>query len=73
VSTPTLPELVEIVDVIKQHADLIGRKKLAIVTSQLTSFGVARQFGALAPGSLLTVQVFKERHAALAWLNSPSA
>ena len=32
------------------------------------TFGVARQFGALAPGEFLTVQVFKDRDAALAWL-----
>jgi hypothetical protein len=45
---------------------------LAIVTSRPVTFGVARQFGALAPGTLLTVQVFKDRHAALAWLTEPS-
>ena len=73
VSTPTLPELAEIVDVIKQHAHLIGRKKLAIVTSQPATFGVSRQFGAMAPASLLTVQVFRERDGALAWLKVPSA
>jgi hypothetical protein len=32
------------------------------------SFGVARQFGALAPGEFLTVRVFKDRDTALAWL-----
>jgi hypothetical protein len=67
-TVPTLPELEEIVGVIRQHATTIGRKKLAIVTARPVAFGVARQFGALAPGTILTVQVFKDRVAALAWL-----
>ena len=70
-STPTLPELVEIVDVIKQNANVIGRKRVAIVTSRPLIFGVARQFGALAPGSVLTVQIFKDRDTAFVWLNAP--
>ena len=73
VTVPTLPELEEIAGVIRRHAAVIGRKKLAIVTSRPVTFGVARQFGALAPGALLTVQVFKDRHAARAWLTEPSA
>ena len=71
ISIPTLPELDEIVGLIRRHATAIGRKKLAIVTSRPVTFGVARQFGALAPGGLL-VQVFKDRDLALAWLKAPS-
>jgi hypothetical protein len=67
-NVPTLPELEEIVGYIRKHADIIGQKKIAIVASRAVSFGVARQFGALAPGALLTVRVFKDRDEALAWL-----
>ena len=72
ITVPTLPELEEISGMIRRNATVIGRKKMAIVTSRPVTFGVARQFGALAPGTLLTVQVFKDRHAALAWLKEPS-
>jgi hypothetical protein len=71
-SIPTLPELNEIAGFIRSHAAAIGRKKMAIVTSRPLTYGVARQFGALAPGGLLTVQVFKDRDEALAWLAQPS-
>jgi hypothetical protein len=71
-SIPTLPELDEIVGLIRRHASAIGRKKLAVVTSRPVTFGVARQFGALAPGGVLTVQVFRDRDVALAWLREPS-
>lgn len=66
-NVPSLSELEEIVEHIRRHASVIGQKKIAIVTSRPVTFGVARQFGALAPG-LMTVQVFKDRDAALAWL-----
>jgi hypothetical protein len=65
---PTLPDLEEIVTHIRRHAMAIGQKKIAIVTTRPVTFGVARQFGALAPGGLLTVRVFTDREAALAWL-----
>ena len=67
-SVPTLAELEEIVGLIRRHATEIGQKKLAIVTMRPVTFGVARQFGALAPDGVLTVQVFRDRDAALAWL-----
>ena len=66
-SVPSLSELEDIVEHIRRHANAIGQKKIAIVTSRPVTFGVARQFGALAPG-VMTVQVFKDRDAALAWL-----
>jgi sulfate adenylyltransferase subunit 1 (EFTu-like GTPase family) len=65
---PTLAELEEIVGYMRRYQSAIGQKKIAIVTTRPVSFGVARQFGALAPGGFLTVQVFKDRDAALAWL-----
>jgi hypothetical protein len=68
VTVPTLPDLEEIVTYIRRYANAIGQKKVAIVTTRPVTFGVARQFGALAPGGLLTVRVFKDRDAALAWL-----
>jgi hypothetical protein len=67
-NVPTLSELEEIVGIMRNNASVIGQKKIAIVTTRPVSFGVARQFGALAPGGLLTVKVFKDRDAALAWL-----
>jgi hypothetical protein len=71
ISIPTLPELDEIVGLMRRHATAIGRKKLAVVTSRPVTFGVARQFGALVPGQLF-VQVFRDRDVALAWLKDPS-
>ena len=68
VNVPTLLELEEIVEYIRRYASVIGQKKIAIVSTRPVSFGVARQFGALAPGGLLTVRVFKDRDAALGWL-----
>jgi hypothetical protein len=67
-NVPTLAELEEIVTYIKRHASAIGQVKIAMVTNRAVTFGVARQFGALAPGGFLTVQMFKDRDAALAWL-----
>src|SRR5262245_38041232 len=67
-NVPSLIELEEIVGYIRRYASFIGQKRIAIVTTRAVSYGVARQFGALAPGDLLTVRVFKDRHAALAWL-----
>ena len=67
-NVPTFSELEEIVGFIRRHASAIGQKKIAIVTTRPVTFGVARQFSALAPGDLLTIQVFKDRDAALAWL-----
>ena len=63
----TLAELGEIVGYIRRHASAIGQKKIAIVSARPVSFGVARQFAALVPAHL-TVRVFKDRDAALAWL-----
>lgn len=67
-NVPTLQELEEIVLVIRRHAEAIGQTKIAIITEEPVTFGVARQFGAIAPSAFLTVQVFRDRHAALAWL-----
>jgi hypothetical protein len=67
-NVPTLLELEEIVGFIRRHANAIGQKKIAIVSTRPLTFGVARQFSALAPGDLLTIHVFKDREAALAWL-----
>jgi hypothetical protein len=67
-NVPTLAELDEIVGYIRRHASAIGQAKIAIITARPVTFGVARQFGALVPRGLLTVQVFKDRDAALAWL-----
>jgi hypothetical protein len=67
-NVPTLAELEDIVAYMRRHAATIGQKRIAIVAARAVSFGVARQFGALAPGAFLTVQVFKDRESALAWL-----
>jgi hypothetical protein len=70
---PTLAELEEIVAYMRRYATTIGQKGIAMVTARPLSFGVARQFGALAPGGFLTVQVFKDRESALAWLAEDSS
>jgi hypothetical protein len=67
-NVPTLADLQEIVDYMRRYATTIGQKRIAMVTSGALTFGVARQFGALAPGAFLTVQVFRDRESALAWL-----
>jgi hypothetical protein len=67
-STPSLPELREIMAIINRNATLIGRTKLAMVTARDVTLGVARQFQALAEASPLNVQIFADREAALAWL-----
>ena len=67
-STPSLPELREIMAIINRNATLIGRTRLAVVTARDVTVGVARQFQALAESSPLNVQIFADREAALAWL-----
>ncbi|HEY7650655.1 MAG TPA: hypothetical protein VID04_16790 [Methylomirabilota bacterium] len=67
-STPKLMELKEIVAVIKRNADLIGRKKLAMVVDNPATHAVARQFRAFVDPSALDVNVFKDRGTAMAWL-----
>jgi stage II sporulation SpoAA-like protein len=72
-NVPTLAELQEIINFMRRYATTIGQKRIAMVTSRAVSFGVARQFGALAPGAFLTVQVFRDRESALAWLAEDSS
>jgi len=67
-STPSLPELREIIAIINQNATLIGRTRLAVVTARDVTLGVAHQFEVLAEASPLIVQTFTDREAALAWL-----
>lgn len=67
-NVPTLTELEEIAGYIRRNASTIGQKKIAIVSTRPLTFGVARQFSALAPGDFLTVRVFRDRDEALAWL-----
>jgi hypothetical protein len=72
-NVPTLAELEEIVEYMRRYATTIGQTRIAMVAGRAVSFGVARQFGALAPGAFLTVQVFKDRESALAWLAEDSS
>ncbi len=67
-NVPTLAELEEIVGYMRKNAGTIGQKKIAIITNRPVSFGWERKFGWLEPGGCLTVQVFKGRDTALAWL-----
>ena len=67
-STPSLPDLREIIAIINQNAPLIGRKKLAVVATKASTFGVARQFEVLAEATSLNVEIFTDREAAIAWL-----
>lgn len=72
-NVPTLVELEEIVAFMRRYATTIGQIRIAVVAARAVSFGVARQFGALAPGGFVTVQVFKDRESALAWLAGGSS
>src|SRR6476659_5841664 len=56
-NVPSLSELEEIAAFIRPYAKRIGQIKIAIVTKSAVTFGVARQFSALAPGEFLTVRV----------------
>ena len=67
-STPGLTELREIVAFIRENAAMIGRKKLAIVTTSSFTYGVARQFQLMAEAGPLEVRVFTDRGSAQAWL-----
>jgi hypothetical protein len=68
-STPTIAELREIVSLVDRHAKRIGKKKVAVIATQPVTFGVARQFQTLADSGPLNVSVFRDRRAALGWLN----
>ena len=75
-SVPTLQELRQIVDFIEQHDALLGigmKRRLAVVTSKPSTFGVARQFGTLAESGPLIVRVFSTRDEAMAWLSQEQA
>jgi hypothetical protein len=67
-STPKLMELKEIVAVIRRNADLIGRKKLAMVVAGPATYAVARQFRVFVDPCPLDVNVFRDRRTAMAWL-----
>ena len=68
-STPTLPELRQIIAFIQRNVATIGRKKVAVVTGTPVLFGVARQFQVLAESGPLEVQVFDDRAGAQVWLD----
>ena len=68
-SAPTTKELREILAVIDEHAEAIGKKKLAMIAPRPVTFGVARQFQSLADFGPFDVEVFKDRRTALGWLN----
>jgi hypothetical protein len=73
VSLPTMAEIREVVDVISRNSQAIGRKKMALVISNPTMFGVARQFVAMADQTPLQIQIFSTREAGLAWLQGRDA
>ena len=68
-STPTMKELREIVAIIDEHAEAIGKKKLAMIAPKPVTLWVARQFQNLADVGPLDVEVFQDRRTALGWLN----
>jgi hypothetical protein len=67
-SAPTLDELRAIVDYIGRHAKTIGHSRLAVLAPKMVTFGVARQFQAMAAGGPLEVRVFADAAAAWHWL-----
>jgi hypothetical protein len=50
-----------------------GAKTIAIVAPDDVVFGVGRMFNALQPGMGWTISVFRDRSAALAWLEDKAA
>jgi hypothetical protein len=68
-SAPTMADLREILALVDQHAEKVGKKKLALITTQPVPFGVARQFQTLADSGPLEVSVFKDRRSAWSWLH----
>ena len=69
-STPTLEELREVMGIIHEHAESIGRSRVAVVTARPVTFGIARVFEALvdAEAAPLEVKVFFNRAKAWEWL-----
>ena len=67
-SVPTLQELRQVIDFIEQRLPGTAPKRLAILTSKPSTFGVARQFGTLAESVPVLVRVFTNRDEALTWL-----
>ena len=72
VSVPTLDELRHIVTFVEEHAEEVGRKKLALVTARPFAAAVAHQFQMLATSTPLTVGVFGTRRDALEWIQQPA-
>ena len=69
-STPTLTELQELIALLVTHLPPQGPRRLAIVASTPTTYGVARVFDDLLKLEAvpLEVRVFFDREAAWAWL-----
>jgi hypothetical protein len=72
-SVPSWSELGEIVAIVKRRLPSIGSKKVAIVSVRSLVFGVARQFQGLLEATPLDVRVFRNREAAMAWLQGEKA
>ena len=67
-SVPSMEEIKELVGLMQRQADVIGRKKLAIITARPITFGAARQFQTLLGSGPIEARPFTEREAAWAWL-----
>jgi hypothetical protein len=67
-SVPSRSELHDIITFIEQHAESIGRKKLAMIVARPVTYGVARQFQALTAPGPLDVNVFTDHVTAFDWL-----
>ena len=74
-STPTLADLQELIALFVKHHPAQGPRKLAVVASTATTFGVARVFDDLLKLEAvpLEVQVFFDRELAWAWLRPADA
>jgi hypothetical protein len=69
-STPKLADMRELIAIVHDNAGVIGRSRMAILTSKPIVFGVAKVFEALTEveSAPLHVRVFFDRAKAWAWL-----
>lgn len=67
-STPSFAELKQIATLMIAQPNVIGRKKLAVITERPVTFGAARQFQALLDSTSIEMKVFHDREAAWTWL-----
>ena len=73
-SVPTTAEVRELADYVKALIRAHGRRgPVAIVTHNVTTYGMGRMYGALTEPTALNVQIFRDRDEAESWLAAQAA